>query len=165
MVALACTVDLHPALGHERVGDATHLYALQQLISEETAVERDFLLAFQTSVEDKHFDLYRDLNRLVGTWSQIELTRTLLELSIAASRSSDERYLRLTLCDQMAFVLWEIEEAQRDLEREAVPGDDVGRVRTSAAVRAFLSQAASAVARLQAEEQARPEIAIVPDER
>jgi hypothetical protein len=165
MVALACTVDFHPALGRERVGDATHFYALQQLVSEEVAVERDFIWAFQTAAEDKHFDLYRDLNRLVGTWSQIELTRTLLELSIAALRSSDERYLRSTLRDQTAFVLWEVEQAQRDLEREDVPGDDVGRVRTSAAVRALLSQAASAVTRLQAEEQARPEIGNVPDER
>jgi hypothetical protein len=165
MVALVCTIDFHPALGRERVGDATNLYALQQLASEEIAVERDFLWAFQTAVEDKHFDLYRDLNRLVGTWSQIELTRTLLELSIAAPQFSDERYLRSTLCDQAAFVLGEIEQAHWDLERQAMPGDDTGRVRTSAAVRAFLSQAASAIARLQAEEQARPEIAIVPDER
>jgi len=165
MMAVVCAVDFHPAIGHERVGDAAQFYALQRLASEESMLESEYSRAVETALDEDHLNLYRDSNRLTGTWSQIEFLRALLELSIAASAPADENRFRSMLRDQAAFVLAELEQAQRDLEREAVGMIDSGRSRVNAAVRAFLSRTATVVAGLQAEEQARPILSIVPDER
>ena len=141
------------AAGSERVGDASNVYALQRHGDAEALLEREIGTVIDAAPADDRFDLYRAFNQLSGTWSQIELIDELLQASIAAG-PSEEDDVRTTLRDQAAFVLWEIDDAEQLLSRDVTQ-----RSSSSASIgdiRAFFADVRKTVARLLAEEQARP---------
>jgi len=86
-MAVVCAVDFHPAIGHERVGDAAQFYALQRLASEESMLESEYSRAVETALDEDHLNLYRDSNRLTGTWSQANWPGSAL-VSVPRARTS-----------------------------------------------------------------------------
>jgi len=155
VLLLWSALDLPSATGLVRVGDAAHVYALEQHVRDEAMLEREFQASVEAEPEDRRFDLYCVSNQLSGAWSQVDWLYTLLQRAIVAALPSDEGDLRAALRDQALFVLWEIDETQKHLEPAAVLADKAEHARMRGAVLALLTRLRDTVHDLLAEEQAR----------
>jgi hypothetical protein len=148
LLLLACAVGLTPALAAERVGDAVAMYALQDRARIVDDLERALLVLIEASPGEDRFDLYRTYNQLSGTWVQMQLSQTLIEQAVSAQSPSDEASTRMTLRDQAQFALWELDEAQLYLERNAPAPERREHFRINRAIRALLAETRTIVERL-----------------
>ena len=154
----ASAVDLPTAVARERTGDARHAVELDRHAATASTLEREWPQWIDDAPADERFALYRVANQLTGTWSQVEFLRSLLELSTGVESISLEAEFRTTLRAQAQFVLSEIDKTEGLLARDAIETASPLQLQMSAAIHAFLFEVADTVARLAAEEHARPDI-------
>ena len=157
----ACALCLPMAHGTERVGEATYLYDLERYARAVTGLDKEFLPLIEASGEER-FDLYWTYNHLTGAWIQVDFLQTLLKLSVAASSYSDEEKTRTTLRDQAQFVLWELDHAITDLERNIPEVRRPNQLRINEALRSLLSEVRTTVNGLLADQCARMPCAAGP---
>jgi hypothetical protein len=155
LLLFACALCLPMAHGTERVGEATYLYDLERYARAVTGLEKEFLPLIEAASGEERFDLYWTYNHLTGAWIQVDFLQTLLKLSVAASSYSDEEKTRTTLRDQAQFVLWELDHAITDLERNIPEVSRPDQLRTNEALRSLLSEVRMTVNGLLADQCAR----------
>ena len=143
------------AHGTERVGEATYLYDLERYSRAVTGLEKEFLSLVEAASDEERFDLYWTYNHLTGAWIQVDFLQTLLRLSVAASSYPDEEKTRTTLRDQAQFVLWELDHAITDLERNIPEVRRPNQLLVNAALRSLLSEVRTTVNGLLADQCAR----------
>ena len=154
MLAWACCLPI--AEGVERFGDAENASELQQHAISVTAVQRGLLSLAEVASGEERFDLYRTYGESMGTWLQVEFVRTLLDLSIAATASSDEQKLRTDLRDHARFTLWELDQNISHLGRSITEVEQSEHLRLIQVLHSLLLQARITVNRLLADQCARP---------
>ena len=152
----ACAVDLPTAVARERVGDAIHAVELERHARAASTLEHEWLEWSDDAPAAERFGLYRVSNQLTGTWSQVEFLQSLLELSTGVESITLESDFRATLRAQAQFVLCQIDETEHLLAQDAIPTVWHPHLQMTTAIRTFFSQVADTVARLLADEQARP---------
>jgi hypothetical protein len=155
LLSFACALCLPMAHGTERVGEATYLYDLERYSRAVTGLEKEFLSLVEAASDEERFDLYWTYNHLTGAWIQVDFLQTLLRLSVAASSYPDEEKTRTTLRDQAQFVLWELDHAITDLERNIPEVRRPNQLLVSAALRSLLSEVRTTVNGLLADQCAR----------
>src|SRR5260370_10990742 len=154
-LSFACALCSPMAHGTERVGDATYLYELERYARAVTGLENEFLALIGAASGEERFDLYWTYNHLTGAWVQVDFLQTLLKLSVAASSYSEEEKTRTTLRDQAQFVLWDLDHAITDLERNIPEIKRPNQLRINEALRSLLSEVRTTVNRLLADQCAR----------
>jgi hypothetical protein len=87
----------------------------------------------------------------MGTWLQAEFVRTLLDLSIAATESSDEQEFRTDLQDHAKFTLWELDQSISHLGKSITEVEESEHLRLIQVLRSLLQQARITVNRLSAD--------------
>jgi hypothetical protein len=97
---------------------------------------------------EERFNLYWTYNQSVGTWRQVEFTRALLELSVAATSPSREQALRAAVRDQARFALWELDQSIAHLGRGTADINRAEYFRLNETLRSLLQEARTTVARL-----------------
>jgi hypothetical protein len=116
LVLLAYALYVPAADGTERLRDATYVYELGQYAGAATALENDYLLLIESASDKERFNLYRNYNRLMGAWLQVDFLQTLLDLSVEAPSLADEEEVRSMLRDHAQYTLWELDNAIEGLE-------------------------------------------------
>jgi hypothetical protein len=144
-----------PAHGTERAGDAANVRELQQYAKEATALHGEFLGLLETASDDERFNLYWAYDLLMGTWVQIEFLQTLLNSSIATTSPSDEAAFRTTLRGQAQFVLWELDQANAQLQENVAQVKRPAHVRINGAIRLLLSKVRNTASRVWIDQCAR----------
>jgi hypothetical protein len=139
------------AEGVERFGDAENASDLQQRAISVTAVQRGLLSLAEAASGEERFDLYRTYDESMGTWLQAEFVRTLLDLSIAATESSDEQEFRTDLQDHAKFTLWELDQSISHLGKSITEVEESEHLRLIQVLRSLLQQARITVNRLSAD--------------
>ena len=162
LLLFACALCLPMAHGTERVGEATYLYDLERYSRAVTGLEKEFLSLVEAASDEERFDLYWTYNHLTGAWIQVDFLRTLLTLAVAASSYSDEEKTRTTLRDQAQFVLWELDHAITDLDRNIPEIKRPNQLLVNAALRSLLSEVRTTVNGLLADQCARMPCAAGP---
>jgi hypothetical protein len=149
MLAWACCLPV--AEGVERFGDAENASDLQQRAISVSAVQRGLLSLAEAASGEERFDLYRTYDESMGTWLQAEFLRTLLDLSIAATESSDEQKFRTDLQDHAKFTLWELDQNISHLGKSITEVEESEHLRLIQVLRSLLLQARITVSRLSAD--------------
>lgn len=147
-----CVPGLRPAHGAERMGDASLVHALQDHAEAVNALEIDILVLIESAPDENRFALYRTYNELMGTWVQVDLLQSLLELSSSATTPSVEDGNRTNLRDHARFALWDLDETRMRLERDAPDADRHEYSRINESIRALLSEAEITISRLLADQ-------------
>jgi hypothetical protein len=144
------------AEGIERFGDAENASDLQQRAISVTSVQRGLLSLAEAASGEERFNLYRTYDESVGAWLQVEFVRALLDLSIAATASTDEQRFRTDLRDHANFVLWELDQNISHLGKSIPEVEQSEHLRLIQVLRFLLLQARITVDRLSADQCARP---------
>jgi hypothetical protein len=105
---------------------------------------------------EERFNLYRTYDESIGAWLQVEFVRTLLDLSIAATASSDEQRFRTDLRDHARYALWELDQNISHLGKSIPEVEQSEHLRLIQVLRSLLLQARITVNRLSADQCARP---------
>ena len=147
-VLLAWSCWPHMAHATERPGDIAMAAALRRYSVAALAVQRDYLSLSEAASGEERFNLYWTHNQSAGTWQQIELLRTLLDLSVAATSASDEQRIRVALRDQAQFALWELDQNIAHLGRGTADVNRPEYFRLNEVLRALLQNVRTTVARL-----------------
>ena len=108
LVLVVSAFRMPAAHGIERPGDALIANEIQHYTAAVTRVQGDFLSLIQTTSGVKRFDLYRTYNRSIGTWMQVDLLQTLLQLSITETSAPAEQQARKALEEQASYTIWEV---------------------------------------------------------
>ena len=140
-----------PAL--ERPGDAAYGDALDRHARSVAALERETLALIAIAPDAERFLLYRTYDRLVGAWVQVDLLHARLDEAVALS--APDIALRNELADQAQFALWELDEADSDLERTSSAWQRPDHARIGGHIRARLREVRATVADMLASECAR----------
>jgi len=148
LLLFACAPYLPVAHGMERIGDAAHLYELEQYANAAATLETEFLSLIENASSEERFYLYWTYNHLTGSWVQVQYLQTQLELSLEAQSYSDEEPIRTTLRDQAEFVRWELGHAINDLEQTVPEGRPPNHLWINEALRSLLSEVRTTVDRL-----------------
>ncbi len=148
LLVLACALPLRLAHAVERPGDATYVYELQQHARTATALRNEFLGLFEATSGEESFNLYWTYNVLMGTWAQVDLLQSMLDFSIATASPSDEEALRTALRGQAQFLLWELGNANAQLEQNVPEVKRPVELRNNVAIRLLLSHVRITVSRL-----------------
>jgi len=154
MLAWACCSPV--AEGIERFGDAENASDLQQRAISVTAVQRGLLSLAEAASGEERFNLYRTYGESVGAWLQVEFVRALLNLSIAATASSDEQRFRTDLLDHARFTLWELDQNISHLGKSITEVEQSEHLRLLQVLHSLLLQVRITVNRLSADQCARP---------
>ena len=154
MLAWACWLPV--AEGVERFGDAENASELQQRAISVTAVQRGLLSLAETASGEERFDLYRTYGESIGAWLQVEFVRSLLNLSIATTASSDEQRFRTDLRDHVKFTLWELDQSISHLGKRITEVEQSEHLRLIQVLRSLLLQARITLNRLSADQCASP---------
>jgi hypothetical protein len=101
LLALACGT----AFAMER--EVASVLSQQTEVADELG--REILAMVETAPDAERLELYRTYNRLMGAWTQVQLSQALLE----------ERSTTM-LRDQVPFALWELDNAREEIEHEIV---------------------------------------------
>ena len=148
LMLLAWACCSHIARAIERPGDLAIAADLQNSTSAVTVVQNHYLSLSEVASGEERFNLYWTYNQSVGTWRQVEFTRALLDLSVAATSPSDEQALRAALRDQARFALWELDENIAHLGRGTADVNRAEYFRLNEILRSLLREARTTVARL-----------------
>jgi len=162
LLLFACAPYLPMAHATERAGDATYWYELERHAHSVSVLEQAFLSLIETASDDERFNLYWTYNHLTGAWLQVDFLQTLLQFSVDAPSSPDEEEIRTTLRDQAQFVLWELDHAIADLERNVPEVKQLNYLRINEVLRSLLSEVRTTVNRLLADQCARMPCAADP---
>jgi len=81
LLLFACAPYLPVAHGMERIGDAAHLYELEQYANAAATLETEFLSLIENASSEERFYLYWTYNHLPGPGSRLS-RQTQLELSV-----------------------------------------------------------------------------------
>jgi hypothetical protein len=160
MLAWACCLPV--AEGVERFGDAENASELQQHAISVTAVQRGLLSLAEAASGEERFDLYRTYGESMGTWLQVEFVRTLLDLSMTATASSDEQEFRADLRDHARFTLWELDQNIGHLGESTAEIEQSEHLRLVQVLRSLLLKARITVGRLSPDQCARPPCETAP---
>jgi len=120
LLLFACALCPPTAYAVERLGDATYVYELGRHADAVTALERDYLSLIESAPREERFDLYRNYDRLMGTWRQVDFLQTLLDVAVDATARPDEEAIRSALRDHAQYVLWELDSAIAGLEEDSL---------------------------------------------
>jgi len=107
----ACTLYVPAVQGADRLPYATCVYELEQYAETSTTLENAYLSLIASASDEERFNIYRNYNRLMGTWQQVEFLQTLLDLAVEATSHSDNEEVRSTLGDHAQYVRWELDNA------------------------------------------------------
>jgi hypothetical protein len=151
MPLLACASCLPDADGMERAADASLIYALEDRTAVASALERDMLVLIERSAGEDRFGLYLTYDRLLGAWSQVDLSQELLEDAVSATSPLEEAEIRITLRDQARFALWDLEETRVQLERDPPGAVQAEHAKIHAAIRMLLAETRTVIGRLLAD--------------
>jgi hypothetical protein len=138
----------HAARAIERPGDLAIAAELQNYTFAVTAVQNRYLSLSEVASGEERFNLYWTYNQSVGTWRQVEFTRTLLDLSVAETSPSGEQALRAALRDQARFALWELDQNIAHLGRGTADVNRSEYFRLNEILRSLLQEARTTVMRL-----------------
>ena len=117
MLVVACSPYAPTTQSAGHFGAATCAYELTQRANAVALLERDYLASIEAASGEELFDLYRNYNRLIGTWVQVDLLQGLLEDAID-DRHSDAA-ARSALRDQANYLSWELDTAIAGFENDA----------------------------------------------
>ena len=162
ILLFTCAPYLPVAHGAERVGDATHLYELEQYAKAGAGLESEFLSLIEAASSEERFYLYWTYNHLTGSWVQVEYLQTQLELAVAAQSYSDEEFVRAALREQAQFVHWELGHAINALEQNMPEVGRLNHLWINEALRSLLSGVRMTVYRLWADQCSRMQCAAGP---
>jgi hypothetical protein len=154
LLAWACCSPV--AEGAERFGDAENASDLQQRAISVAAVQRGLLSLAEAGSGEERFNLYRTYGESIGTWLQVEFVRELLDVSMAATASSDEQKFRTDLQDHAKFSLWELDQNINHLGESIAEVEQAEHLRLIRVLRSLLLQARVTLSRLAADQCARP---------
>ena len=148
LILLAWACCSHTARAIERPGDLAIAADLQNYTSAVSVVQNHYLSLSEVASGEERFNLYWTYNQSVGTWRQVEFTRALLDLSVAATSPSGEQALRAALRDQARFALWELDQNIAHLGRGTADVNRAEYFRLNEILRSLLQEARATVARL-----------------
>ena len=97
--------------GTERPGDGTYLHELGQYADAVTELESDYRSLIERAFDEDRFDLYRNHNRLMGAWLQVDFLQAMVDFAVKTKSQSDEDQARSMLRDHVQYVLWELDNA------------------------------------------------------
>ena len=117
MLLVACAPYAPISQSAEHFAAATYAYELAQRANSVALLEHDYLLWLDATSGDALFDLYRNYNRLIGTWVQVDLLQARLDDSVDTGRSDDA--MLATLRNQARYVRWELDSAIASFEHDA----------------------------------------------
>jgi len=155
VLLVACLPFLSLARGAERMGDTTFVDSYQQHARNAIALENEIGFLIGIAPDEERFNLYWTYNQFIGAWLQVELLQAQLTLSVGADSSAEEEATRTTLRDQAQLVLWELEQAEVDLERNIPEVKRPDHLRINRAIRALLFEVRATIGRLLFEQCAR----------
>jgi hypothetical protein len=149
---VACLSFLSPAQGAERSGDAAFVDAYQEHARAAIALETESLLQIEIASDEERFNLYREYDRFLGTWLQVERLQAQLAVAVEADSSVEEEEARTDLRDEAQFVLLELAQTEGDLERNAPALKRPDHVRINQAIWRLLVEVRTAIGRLLSEQ-------------
>jgi len=139
VLLLACAPYVPMAHGIERLGDATYVYELGRYADAVSTLERDYLSLIESASGEERFNLYRNYDRLMGTWLQVDFLQTLLDAAVEATSHSDDEEMRSALRDHAQYVLWELDNAIAGLEENSIEPQRLGHSEVNEGSRSLLS--------------------------
>ena len=146
LLLLACAPYVPTATGTERL--AIYVYDLGQHADSVTALEDEYLLLIESASGDERFNLYRNYDRLMGTWLQVDFLQSLLDRAVEAASDLDEEETRSMLRDHAQFTLWELDGAIAGLEESSAEAQRWTDSRINERSRSLLSDVRRTVDRL-----------------
>ena len=118
LLLVACAPYAPTSQSAEHFGAATYAYELAQRANFVAQLEHDYLVSIEVASGEELFDLYRNYNRLIGTWVQVDFLQALLDDVVDDARSDDAT--RSTLRDHACFVRRELDSAIAGFEENAI---------------------------------------------
>ena|SRR2546427_5588944 len=136
------------AHGIERPGDALIANEIQHYAAAVTRVQGDFLSLIEAASGVKRFDLYRTYNRSIGTWMQVDLLQTLLQLSITETSAPADQDARKALEEQASYTIWEVGQNIAELDAAIAENKLSDDLRLHELLRSVLKEVEIVVTRL-----------------
>jgi len=136
----------------ERPGDVNHANELRQRALSAAATQRQLLAMTESAPRSRQFELYRTYDDSIGAWLQVELLRSLLDASAAATSIDDEKRLRTDLRDCARFAAWELDQHIANLDAAIARKGPAEYLRRLRALRSLAAQVRMTVLGLAAGE-------------
>jgi hypothetical protein len=144
----ACASYAPTPQGTERLGDAIHVFELGQHADAVIALEDEYLQLIESVAGEERFNLYRNYNRLMGTWLQVDFLQSLLDRAVEATSRLDEEEARSMLRDHAQYTLWELDSGIAGLEESSAEAQRWTDSRINERSRSLLSSVRMTVNRL-----------------